>query len=198
MPASSDHQPIDRRPFRQYVAAAIGSTAAAALVEFAMGRVLWCRCGYIKLWHGVVYSSENSQHLTDWYTFTHILHGIAFYALLWLAARQLDPRWRFVLAVLLESTWEVVENTPLVINRYRTATIALDYFGDSIINSIGDIFTMMAGFWIARKAPVWVSVGVFVAVEVLLAVVIRDNLTLNILMLIHPFEAIKRWQLAGG
>jgi hypothetical protein len=172
--------------------------AAAALVEFAMGRVLWCRCGYIKLWHGVVYSSENSQHLTDWYTFTHILHGIAFYFLLWLAARRLDPRLRFVLAVLLESTWEVVENTPLVINRYRAATIALDYFGDSIFNSIGDIFAMMAGFWIARKAPVWASIGVYVAVEFLLAVVIRDNLALNILMLIHPFEAIKRWQLAGG
>jgi hypothetical protein len=170
---------------------------AAALMEFTMGRVPWCRCGYIKLWHGVVYSSENSQHLTDWYTFSHVLHGIGFYFLLWLVARRLNLGWRFVLAVLLEATWEVAENSPIIINRYRAATIALDYFGDSVVNSVADIFAMMLGFWIARKAPVWVSLAVFIGVEIALAAAIRDNLTLNIIMLIHPLEVVKRWQLGG-
>ena len=137
------------------------------------------------------------QHLTDWYTFSHVLHGIGFYFLLWLVARRLDPSWRFVLAVLLEATWEVAENSPIIINRYRAATIALDYFGDSIVNSMADIFAMILGFWIARKAPAWVSVAVFLGVEIALAAAIRDNLTLNIMMLIHPLEAVKRWQLGG-
>ena len=177
--------------------AALVLVAAAAFIELALGRVPWCRCGYIKFWHGVVYSSENSQHLTDWYTFSHVLHGIGFYFLLWLAARRLDAGWRFVLAVLLEATWEVAENSPFIINRYRAATIALDYFGDSVVNSVADIVAMMLGFWIARNARIWLSVAVFIGVEVALALAIRDNLTLNILMLIHPVEAVKRWQLGG-
>jgi len=162
-----------------------------------MGRVVICKCGYVKLWHGVVNSSENSQHLTDWYTLTHVLHGIGFYALLWLAARRLPPGARFVIAVVLEATWEVIENTPFVIGRYRAATISLDYYGDSVINSMSDIVSMMVGFWMALRLPLWVSIGVVIVVEVMLAIIIRDNLTLNILMLIHPFDAIKRWQLGA-
>ena len=104
---------------------------------------------------------------------------------------------RFVLAVLLEATWEVLENTPAMINRYRAATISLDYYGDSVINSMSDIISMMWGFWIARRAPVWLSVSLVIVLEVMVALIIRDNLTLNILMLMHPFEAIKRWQLGG-
>ena len=162
-----------------------------------MGRVPWCTCGYVKVWHGIVNSSENSQHITDWYTFTHVIHGVGFYGLLWMLAGRLPAATRFVLAVLLESGWEVLENTPMVIDRYRAATIALDYYGDSVINSMSDIVAMMIGFRVAHKAPIWASVMLVVVMETVLAVVIRDNLTLNILMLVHPVEAIRRWQFGG-
>jgi hypothetical protein len=181
----------------KYAVAAIALTAAAAAIELAMGRVAVCRCGSIKLWHGVVYSSENSQHLTDWYTPSHVLHGIGFYFLLWLAARRLDVGVRFVMAVALEAAWEVAENTPLIIDRYRAATIALDYYGDSVVNSVSDVVAMALGFWIARKALAWASFALFIAVEIGLALAIRDNLTLNILMLIHPVEAVKQWQMGS-
>jgi len=188
---------VNRTVNRACAVAAIGIVVAAAAIELAMGRVPICTCGYVKLWHGVVHSAENSQHITDWYTFTHVVHGVAFYVVLWFAARRLPVGVRFAIAVLLEAAWEVVENTTFVIERYRAATIALDYYGDSVVNSMSDIVAMMAGFWIARRSPVRLTLGLVLAVEIVLAAIIRDNLTLNIIMLIHPFEAIKRWQLGG-
>jgi hypothetical protein len=186
-----------QRKWWVWAIAAFAIAAAAASIELAMGRVAICRCGYVKFWHGVVNSSENSQHITDWYTFSHVVHGILFYGLLWLAARRLPPGARFVTAVLLEAAWEVLENTPLIINRYRAATISLDYYGDSVVNSMSDIAAMMVGFALARRAAVWAAIAVVVVLETMMAVMIRDNLTLNILMLIHPFDVIRRWQMGG-
>ena len=179
-------------------AAALGLVFITGIVLLAMGRVPICACGTIKLWHGVVFSSENSQHISDWYTFTHVLHGILFYALLW----WLKPEWsvgqRFVVAVAIESAWEIAENTPLIIDRYRAATISLDYYGDSVLNSLSDIAAMVVGFALAALIPVWASVALVVVVEAGLAYAIRDNLSLNILMLVHPLDVVKAWQAAGS
>lgn len=162
-----------------------------------MGHPWICKCGTVELWHGATPSSENSQHLADWYTASHIIHGFFWYFVLWLVARQQPLNLRAFAALVLEAGWEILENSPFIINRYRETTISFDYFGDSVINSIVDILAMLLGFFLAARLPVWLTVALVVALEAIAAAIIRDNLTLNIVMLIHPFEAIKVWQTGG-
>ncbi|MBB4103993.1 DUF2585 domain-containing protein [Allorhizobium borbori] len=177
-----------------WLGVALGLLLAQIVILHLMGRIPICECGYIKLFEPGANTPGNSQHLSDWYTPSHIIHGFLFYGLGWLLFRRQPLFARLSFAVLIEAAWELAENSPMVIDRYRTATMALGYTGDSILNSGMDTVFMALGFFFAARMPVWVTVALAIAFELLTLFVIRDNLTLNVLMLVWPVEAIKVWQ----
>jgi hypothetical protein len=175
-----------------------GVAAALLLLQivilYFMGRIPICECGYVKLFEPGVNTPGNSQHLSDWYTPSHIIHGFLFFGLAWLLFRKQPIAMRLSFAVLIEAAWELLENSPLIIDRYRSATMALGYSGDSILNSVMDTVFMALGFFFAARMPVWVTVAVAVVFELFTGWLIRDNLTLNVIMLLWPIDAIKEWQ----
>jgi len=182
---------------RRAAITAVLIVVAAALAELAMGRHPICTCGTIDLWVGARDSPKTSQMPLDWYSLSHIVHGLLFYAGLWLIARRTPVEWRFLAALAIEAAWEVLENSPFVIDRYRTATAAVGYSGDSVLNSMSDILMMCLGFLLARKLPVWAAIALVLALEVVPLLLIRDNLTLNVWMLLAPDKAIQAWQAVG-
>lgn len=190
-------------PHRPALIAVLVMVLATLGVLLAMGRPPICTCGTVELWYGNINSSGNSQHLSDWYTPSHIIHGMLFYGLGWLLFSKFGlggksaGKWSFTLAIALEAAWEIIENTPMVIDRYRSVTVNWGYSGDSIINSMADLGWMSLGFWLALKLPVRVTIALAVIMEIVVALVVRDNLTLNVIMLIWPFEAIREWQALG-
>jgi hypothetical protein len=183
---------------RRWLLVALLLFVAQIVILHFMGRIAICECGYVKLFEPGVNSPGNSQHLADWYTPSHIIHGFLFYGLAFLLFRRAPLAARLSFAVLIEAAWEIAENSPVIIDRYRTATMALGYSGDSILNSAMDTVFMALGFLFAARMPVWVTVAVSIVFELFTGWLIRDNLTLNVIMLIRPIEAIRAWQGALG
>ncbi len=181
--------------YRLGFAGVVGVCVVSAVVLLWMGRVPWCDCGSPVPWSWDIWSAHNSQHLLDPYTFSHVLHGVLFYPLIWVVLRGRYPALGLVLAALLEAIWEVVENTEAVIQHYRESTISLDYYGDSVGNSMADIVSCAVGYLLAAAVPVWVSAVGFALTELVLLLWIKDSLLLNVLMLVYPLEVVKRWQM---
>ncbi len=177
-----------------WLAACLAVLVIQIVTQHLMGRLWICECGYVKLFEPVAKSSGNSQHIADWYTPSHIIHGFLFYGLGHLLLRGKPLTAKLFLGTVIESAWEIAENTPMVINRYRSATISLDYFGDSILNSTMDTLAMAAGFLFAARMPVWLTVTVAIVFELFTGWLIRDNLTLNVLMLVWQLDAVRDWQ----
>ena len=189
-------------PNRRGLILAFAMWLAIGATLLAMGRVAICACGTIKLWWGVVQSAENSQHIADWYSFSHVIHGLLFYFfahLLWRRWKLFGGKpgiWALPIAVAFEGFWELLENSPLIIDRYRAVTVSFGYEGDSVLNSLSDIGFMALGFWTASKLPWQASLILAIVFELFTLAMIRDNLTLNVLMLVWPLEAVRQWQ--GG
>lgn len=183
-----------------HVVAALGLVGAMAVIQRAMGRIWWCKCGAWTPFSFQVWSMHNSQHLVDPYTPSHILHGLIFYAALSLRpiASRTSRVTRALIAVGVEVAWELLENSPIIIDRYREVTASLDYAGDSVLNSVSDVVACLLGFWFASRAPTWASILLLVVAEVGCAIWIRDNLTLNVLMLLWPVDAIRQWQMGAA
>ncbi|MDO8575821.1 MAG: DUF2585 family protein [bacterium] len=185
------------RMSQRYLALALGLVLVQAGVLYLFGQPPICTCGEVKLWEGVVLSSGNSQHLTDWYTFSHIIHGLIFYLGLWYFFPRMEVWKRLFFAVGIEVAWEIIENTPMVIQHYREQALAQGYTGDSILNSISDTVAMVIGFILAWRLPIWILVLLALALELYVAYMIRDNLALNVLNLIYQFPSIAAWQSGG-
>jgi hypothetical protein len=181
--------------WRLNILIATGIILSAAVLLFWMGRVPVCECGTVRFWSGDISSNQNSQQFSDPYTFTHFLHGVLLYAVLWFFFRDTPAPTRLIWAIAFEAAWEVLENTDFIIDRYREATISLDYYGDSILNSVTDILATIVGFLLAWRLPVRMTVTGAIALDLVLLLLIRDSLVLNIVMLIYPIEAIRQWQM---
>jgi hypothetical protein len=190
-------------PNRRGALFALAMALVFGVILLTMGRTPICTCGTVKLWHGVVQSAENSQHIADWYSYSHMIHGLLFYFfahVLWRRWKWFGGKpaiWALPIAVAFEGFWELLENSPIIINRYREVTMSFGYSGDSVVNSLSDIMFMTIGFLIASRLPAKVSVALALAFELFTLVMIRDNLTLNVLMLVWPIDAIRVWQ-GGG
>jgi len=172
----------------------VGIMAIQALTLHLMGRVWICSCGTVRFWVGDIWSSELSQQLFDWYTPSHIVHGILFYGLLRLVLPRAPVLVRLVIAVGIEVSWEIAENSPWVIEAYRQQALAAGYTGDSILNSLLDTVAMMTGFALALWLPWKATVALVLALEIAVGALVRDNLTLNILNFVHRFPVIEAWQ----
>ncbi|MFL0355710.1 DUF2585 family protein [Erythrobacter sp. GH1-10] len=190
-------------PDRRAIITSIVIALATVAILLAMDRPPICECGYVKFWHGDINSSGNSQHIADWYTPSHVIHGMIFYWFGWLLFAKWKlggegtVKWGIALAVFIEAAWEIAENTPFVIDRYRSVTVNWGYSGDSVLNSFADLGWMSLGFYLALRLPVKATIVLAIIAEIVTAIVVRDNLTLNVVMLLYPLDSIAEWQAAG-
>ncbi|HQS71231.1 MAG: hypothetical protein B7Y36_01775 [Novosphingobium sp. 28-62-57] len=190
---------VNLRPGRVGLLAGLGVALGIVIILLGMERPPICPCGTVRLWQGVVESPENSQQISDWYSFSHMIHGFLFYGVAHLAWRKaglraVSPQWALACAVLLEGAWEILENSPIIIDRYRAVTVSFGYSGDSVLNSFADMGFMALGFVFASRAPALATVAIAIVFELFTLFMIRDNLTLNVLMLVSPVEAVRQWQ----